>query len=96
MRVCLVDTQLVMGIHVHVLPPLSWVCPEGRLGGPSGKLGLRARMASALPLRMNLSSRQCETNDHQITTKELCQDPKMRSEDSVGPLPATARQEGRS
>lgn len=87
-----VDTQLVMGLHVDVLSPLSWVCPEGRLGEPADKLGVRTRMGPCLPLRMDVFWRQgqCEINGHQIVIKEspkLCQDPKLRNEDSVGLLP---------
>lgn len=70
------DAQRVMGLHVHVLAPLSWLCPEGRPGEPVGKLGARAGMGPGVPLRIVFARQgQYGINGHQIMIK-LCQDPK--------------------
>lgn len=42
-------SQVGGGCHMYrYSPPLSWVCPEGRLGEPVGTQGVRARMGPCL------------------------------------------------
>lgn len=43
------DARRVPGLHVHVLAPLSWLCPEGRLGEPVGTPGVRGGNGTGRP-----------------------------------------------
>lgn len=79
MRIMSGDTQLVMGLHVHVLSPSLLRVPRKTTWGARWQASREAANGAMRGISL-----------HHIFMKEsprLCRNPEMRKEDSIGSLP---------